>query len=180
IPAKGISVGLELEGRVVEKDSVLVEVIDPGQEVPVTLTGSLDEAGPKGLTVRVSGDGLPGDNRFDKIVLIRDQLRILVVDGTPDYDMPAEAGSHFVRNALTRVPPNQTESYYIRPEVVTVSEATPAALAGKDLCYLLNAPLSTDEHPTGLSPAFLARLNEFVRAGGGLVIGCGDLVRADE
>jgi hypothetical protein len=180
VPVKGISVGLELEGRVVEKDSVLVEVIDPGQEVPVTLTGSLDEAGPKVLTVRVTGDGLPGDNRFDKIVLIRDQLRILVVDGTPNYDMPAESGSHFVRNALTPVPPNQVESYYIRPEVVTVTEATPAALMGKDLCYLLNAPLSTDEHPTGLTQAFLAQLTEFVRTGGGLVIGCGDLVRADE
>src|SRR5262249_8807383 len=138
------------------------------------------EAGPKVLTVRVTGDGLPGDNRFDKVVLIRDQLRVLVVDGTPNYDMPADSGSHFVRNALTPVPPNQTESYYIKPEVVSVTEATPATLTGKDLCYILNAPLSTDEHPTGLSPPFLARLTEFVRGGGGLVVGCGDQVRASE
>lgn len=178
IPARGIAVGLELEGRVVEKDSVLVESIDPGQDVPVTLTGGLEEAGPKVLTVRITGDGLPGDNRFDKVVLIRDQLRILVIDGTPNYDTPTESGSHFVRNALTPVPPNQTESYYIKPEVVSVTEATPASLTGKDLCYVLNAPLSTDEHPTGLSQAFVARLTEFVRGGGGVVIGCGDQVRA--
>ena len=43
-----------------------------------------------------------------------------------NVDMPAESGSHFVRNALTPVPPSQTESYYIKPEVVTVTEATPA------------------------------------------------------
>lgn len=176
-PVKGLTVGLELEGRAVEKDAVQVELIDPGQAVPVTLTGNLEEAGPRVLTVRVSGDGLPGDNRFDKVILIRDVVRVLVVDGNPNPDLPTETGSHFVRNALTPVPETRTEEYYIRPQVMPPAEAGPASLSDKDLVYLLNVPV--DDGPNGLSPAFVARLDEFVRNGGGVVIGCGDRVNPE-
>ncbi|MDB5309635.1 MAG: hypothetical protein JWO38_3837 [Gemmataceae bacterium] len=178
-PVKGLKVGLELEGRAVERDVVQVELIESGQVVPVTLTGSLEEAGPKVLTVRVSGDGLPGDNRFDKVILIRDVIRVLLVDGSPNPQSPAESGSHFVRNALTPVPENRTEEYYIRPQVVTVPEVSPASLQNIDVVYLLNAPAATELDPrAGLPADFVSRLKEFVAAGGGLVIGCGDQVTA--
>lgn len=174
---KGITVGLEMEGKPIEKDVVPVEQIDPNQVVPVTLTGSLDDAGPKVLTVRVSGDQLPGDNRFDKVILVRDVIRVLLVDGTPNAAMPAESASHFVRNALTPVPENRTEDYYIRPQVVTPQELSPASLTNIDIVYLLNAPAPTDADPrAGMPSEFLARLKEFVANGGGLVIGSGDNV----
>jgi hypothetical protein len=173
-PVKGITVGLELEGKAVERDVVQIEQIEPGLVVPVTLTGSLDEAGPQVLTVRVGGDGLPGDNRFDKVILVRDVIRVLLVDGTPNPQSPAESGSHFVRNALTPVPEERTEEYYIRPQVVSAAEASPALLAGKDVVYLLNVSAGQN----GLPPDFVARLKEFVSNGGGLVIGCGDQVNS--
>ena len=178
-PVKGIKVGLELEGKAVERDVVQVESIDAGQTITVTLTGSLDEAGPKVLTVRLSGDGLPGDNRFDKIILIRDNIRVLIVDGTPNTTAPAESGSHFVRNALAPVPENRTEEYFVRPQVVTVAEASPQNLVDKDVVYLLNAPVMPENgrDPTaGLTPEFVSRLTEFVKNGGGLVIGSGENV----
>ena len=180
---KGIKVGLELEGRAVDRDAVQVDEIDAGQTVTVTLTGSLEEAGAKVLTVRLTGDGLPGDNRFDKVVLIRDVIRILLVDGTPNSAMPAESGSHFVRNALTPVPENRTEEYYVRPQVVPIAEAGELVLTGKDVVFLLNAPVSPDGNrdPTaGLSPEFAARLKEVVTNGGGLVIGSGDNVHPND
>jgi hypothetical protein len=182
VPVKGVKVRLELDGKAVEEDAQQLDEIEPGQAVPVTLTGSLGEvAGPRVLGVEITGDGLPGDNKLARVVLVRDQVRVLVVDGTPNFEQPTESGSHFVRNALTPVAPSQTESYYIKPDVVTVSEASPATLAAKDLCYVLNAPVSTDERPTaGLTPEFVARLNEFVRGGGGLVIGSGDLIRPED
>ena len=180
-PVKGIKVGLELEGRAIEKDVVQVELIEPGQVVPVTLTGSLEEAGPKVLTVRVTGDGLPGDNRFDKVILIRDVIRVLLVDGTPNLAMPAESASHFVRNALTPVPPDRTEEYYIRPQVVSVNELSAASLSNIDVVYLLNAPAGTPADPrSGLPLDFVTRLKEFVTNGGGLVIGSGDNVNATD
>ncbi|HUR55609.1 MAG TPA: BatA domain-containing protein, partial [Gemmataceae bacterium] len=121
-PVRGLDVGLELEGRAID-DVVKIDLIEPGQAMPVTLTGTLEEAGARVLTVRVTGDSMPGDNRLDKVILIRDQVRILVVDGTPNADIPTESGSHFVRNALTPVPETRTEEYYIRPQVVSTAEA---------------------------------------------------------
>ncbi len=171
-PVKGLKVGLELEGKAIEKDVVQVDLIEPGQVIPVTLTGSLEEAGAKVLTVRISGDGLPGDNRFDKVIFIRDVIRVLLVDGMPNVALPAESGSHFVRNALTPVPPDRTEEYYIRPQIVTVNELSAASLANIDVVYLLDAPANA------LPADFVTRLKEFVSTGGGLVIGSGDNVLA--
>ena len=177
-PAKGIKVGLELAGKAVERDEVQVEVIDPQQVVTVTLTGNLEDAGAKVLTVRVSGDDLPGDNRFDKVILVRDTIRVLLVDGTPNPAAPAESGAHFVRNALTPVSESRTEEYYIRPQAATATEVSAASLQNIDVVYLLNAPAATEADRGGLPADFVARLKEFVTAGGGLVIGSGDQVVA--
>ena len=176
---KGVKVGLELEGKAIEKDEQTLEEIGPNEVVTVTLTGSLEESGPKVLTVRLTGDGLPGDNQFSKVILIRDVIRVLLVDGTPNAAMPAESASHFVRNALTPVPSERTEEYYIRPQVVSVNELSAASLQNIDVVYLLNAPAATEADPrSGLPWDFISRLKEFVSNGGGLVIGCGDNVIA--
>jgi hypothetical protein len=171
---KGVTVGLELADRPIEQDVIPVEEILPGQVITVTLTGNLEEAGPKVLTVRIKGDQLPGDNRFDKVILIRDVIRVLLVDGTPNIVMPAESASHFVRNALTPVPPDRTEEFYIRPQVVGVNELSAASLQNMDVVYLLNAPAAS------LPADFVGKLKEFVTAGGGLVIGSGDNVLAPD
>ncbi|MFO0805748.1 MAG: BatA domain-containing protein [Gemmataceae bacterium] len=174
---KGVKVGLELEGKAIEKDESTLEEIGPNEVVTVTLTGSLDEGGPKVLTVRLTGDALPGDNRFDKVILIRDVIRVLLVDGSPNPVMPAESASHFVRNALTPVTPERTEEYYIRPQIVSVNELSAASLQNIDVVYLLNAPVGTINDPrSGLPEDFLTRLKEFVTNGGGLVVGVGDNV----
>jgi hypothetical protein len=75
------------------------------------------------------------------------------------------------------VPESRTEEYYIRPQITTTADADPRMLADKDLVYLLNVPVLADEFAAGgLSMDFVMRLTEFVRNGGGLVIGCGDNV----
>ncbi len=174
---KGIKVGLELGGKSVQ-DVTQVPSIEPGQVEPVTLTGSLDEAGPQVLTVRVSGDQLPGDNRFDRVIVVREAIRVLLVDGNPNPAMPVESASHFVRTALTPVAQDRTEEYFVRPAVAAVNEVGPGMLANFDVVYLLNAPAAgTAADPRGGLPAdFVARLREFVAAGGGLVIGGGEQV----
>jgi hypothetical protein len=171
---KGAKVGLTLDDHAVEKDEIQIDEIGTGDLVTVTLTGSLDDAGPKVLTVRLTGDGLPGDNRFDKVIVVRDVIRVLLVDGAPNSALPAESASHFVRNALTPVPPDRTEEYYIRPQIAAVNELSASSLQNIDVVYLLNAPAA------GLPGDFVTRLKEFVAAGGGLVIGCGDNVRAGD
>jgi hypothetical protein len=146
-----------------------VDLIQPGQVVPVTLYAALgDTAGPRVLTVRLTGDQLPGDNEFHQFVLVRDAVRVLIVDGLPNSENPAESASHYVRVALN---PSQDPNYFIQSDVVTAASASPGALIGKDICYLANVPAAD------LNPRFVERLREFVDAGGGLVIGCGDQVK---
>lgn len=169
---KGVKVGLEFDGKAVEKDEATIEELAKDSVTTITLTGSLDAAGPKVLTVRLTGDSLPGDNRFDRVILVRDVIRVLLVDGTPNDAMPAESASHFVRNALTPVPQDRINEYFIRPQIVRTDELNTVSLPNFDVIYLLNAPAS--EFPADFSN----RLKEFVSNGGGLVIGSGDNVQA--
>lgn len=177
-PVRNLSVTLEVDGRQQEKESGSVEVIEPGQAYPVTLTAKLDESGPRLLTARVQGDDLPGDNTLDRLIPVRDRVRVLVVDGTHDVRDPRQSGSHFLRNALLPVPENRLGEYHVRVTVVPPEEAGPGLLGVTDVCYLCNVPASDGDRPglLGLSKEFVDRLVTFVKDGGGLVIAAGDNV----
>ncbi|MGL4420733.1 MAG: BatA domain-containing protein [Gemmataceae bacterium] len=172
---RNLSVTLEVDGTQTEKERPVVEEIGPGQLFPVTLTGKLDDAGTRILTAKLTGDDVPGDNRLDRTIAVRDQLRVLIVDGDPDVRDPKQSASHYVRNALLPVPENLRDDYFVKVTVVPADEAGPALLGVCDVCYLLNVPSSNADHPgiPGLSVDFVNRLAEFVKTGGGLVIGCG-------
>ncbi|MFM8274815.1 MAG: BatA domain-containing protein [Gemmata sp.] len=180
-PVRGVKVALELDGRSVEKDVVQIEYIDAGANAEVTLTGSLDDAGARLVAVYVDGDGLEGDNVLYKVVGVRDKVRVLLV-AYPFAGLQAtDAGDWFARKALVPFDADRDrdkiERYFIETESVLPHEAGPDKLTGKDIVYLLNAPARTDDSLAGMSPAFVAKLTEFVKNGGGLVIGCGDLVK---
>ncbi|MBA4062488.1 MAG: hypothetical protein C0501_02050 [Isosphaera sp.] len=176
-PVKGVKVALALDGKMVEKDEIQVDQIDPGQTYPVTLTGGLDRPGVGVVSVTVKGDDLPGDNVLYKTILVRDKVGILLVDGSPKPENPTGSGDHFVKTALN---PGKVPNYYIDTETVSAAEAGPKDLDGKEIVYLLNAPVRTTDPTAGLSPDFLRELARFVRGGGGLVISCGDLVEPED
>jgi Aerotolerance regulator N-terminal/von Willebrand factor type A domain len=169
-----LTVTLEVDGKPLEKDAQAVESIGPGETRAVTLTGKIDQAGWRVLTAHVQADDLDADNRFDRVILVRDQVRVLVVDGSPNDREPEKAGSFFLGHALLPVPDPQKPSYPIQPRIVRPSEASPALLADKELCIL--ADVAPDRG--GLPPDFVQRLGEWVREGHGLFIGCGPNVNA--
>ncbi len=177
---RGVKVFLELDGRAVERDTVQVDQIDPGATATVTLTGSLEEAGPRLLAVRITGDGLDGDNVFYKVIGVRDRVRVLLVAHPFAGQNATDAGDWFVRKALVPFDADKDrekiDRYFIETESVAPNEAGPDKLLNKDVVYLLNAAVRTDDPTDGLPPAFVAKLVEFVAGGGGLVIGCGDAV----
>lgn len=178
-PAKAVKVSLELDGKAVEKDAVQVDQIDPDQTFPVTLTGSLDKAGVSVVGVRIteSDGGLTGDNVFYKTILVRDKVRVLLVNGTPKPENPTGSGDHFVRTALN---PAKTPDFYIETETVAANEASPKNLDGTDIVYLLNAPVREAADPiAGMSADFLIELDKFVKGGGGLVVALGDQINGD-
>lgn len=180
-PVKNIAVTLEVDGRQQETEAGVAEEIAPGQTAPVTLlTAKLTEPGPRLLTAKATGDDLPGDNRLDRIIPVRDRVRVLIVDGSPDPLDPKQSASHFVRNALLPIPADQQGEYFVKVTVVPPEEAGPGLLGVNDIVILCNVPASDADRPgiRGLDPAFLERLVPFVRDGGGLVIGCGENVVA--
>lgn len=177
-PATNINASLELDGRGGEREGTLVAAIPPGQTVPVTLTARLDDDGPRVLGARISGDDLSGDNRLDRVIRVRDRLNVLIVDGAPDRADPKQSASHYIRSALVPVSPGDAEDHFVRVNVVTADEAGPGLLAGCSLVVLANVPASDADVPgtPALSLDFSAALLDYVRSGGGLIIGAGSNV----
>lgn len=177
-PVENLTVTLEVNGKSSEAESNSVQLVEPGQTTPVTLTANLAESGPTLLTARVQSDDLPGDNQYDRLISVRERVRVLVIDGRPNLEEPTEAGSHYVVNALIPVPANQRDDYFVRVNLVTPDEASPALLSNADVCVLCDVPATSQDVPgtPGLSEEFLQRLARFVADGGGLLIGSGDNV----
>ncbi len=85
---RGVEAALEVDGKPLDKETQQIDEILAGQPATVTLTAKLDEAGPRVITAKVQADDIPGDDRLDRVVPVRDADRVLVIDGTPDVRDP--------------------------------------------------------------------------------------------
>ncbi|HJZ94837.1 MAG TPA: hypothetical protein VKE40_28480, partial [Gemmataceae bacterium] len=150
--------------------------LGPGETKPVTLTGKIDQAGWRVLTAEVKPDQLDDDNKFDRVILVREKVRVLVVDGSPNDRDPEKAGSYFLTHALLPIPEEFRFQYHVRPTVVKAADASPGLLNDKEVCVLVNAPVGG---PGSLPADFVQRLGEFVKDGHGLLITSGPNVQKD-
>lgn len=190
-----VAVSLTVDGNEKEIiDTGLAPEIAPGGTFPVTMTAALGDPGQRLLTARVGAagtdtngrptatltqpDDLPGDNRFDKLILVRRRINVLVVDGRPDPRDSKESASHFVANAITPVADDQKTDYFIHHDVKTADEAVHAKLADYQIVILADVPADPADKPglPALTPEFAAGLKKFVEDGGGLIVGCGEFV----
>src|SRR5262249_19512852 len=80
-PVTDLQVSLTVDGNDKLAETQALPRIDPGETRAVTLPAKLDKPGPRVLTARLKHDDLDGDNRFDQVILVRDQVHVLVVDG---------------------------------------------------------------------------------------------------
>lgn len=180
-PVRNVSVTLEVDGAIDDKESETIAEVPPGGAVPITLTAKLDKPGQRIVTAKLTGDELPGDNRLDRVVAVRDVVRVLIIDGSPDLRDPREAGSHFIANALRPVAGGRAEDYFVKVMVVSADDAGPGLLGACDVCILCDVPASAVDQPgvAGLSAEMTDRLSRFVKDGGGLIIALGDHVQPD-
>jgi hypothetical protein len=176
LPAESLTVTLKVDGQPLDKDAQPIEKIGPGETKPVTLTGKIDQAGWRVLTAEVKSDQLDDDNKFDKVVLVREKVRVLIVDGSPNERDPEKAGSFFLAHALLPVPEEFKALYHVKPTVVKAADAAPGQLNDKEVCVLVNAPLGG---PGSVPADFVQRLGEFVKEGHGLLITSGPNVGRD-
>jgi hypothetical protein len=180
-PVHNLSVSLEIDGRSQEKDTQPVPVLAPGETRTVSLSGLLDRAGLRVVSATVKSDDLEADNRFDQVLHVRDRVRILVVDGSPNEREPRESGSFYLMHSLLPVEDAYLGSYHVQPTLVTPRQAVPRMLADKDLCILVNVALQPDDggKVESLGREFVEALTGFVRSGHGLMISAGDRVAAE-
>jgi hypothetical protein len=196
-PVRNVAVSLSVDGNDKEIDSGLAPEIAPGAAYPVTMTAALGLPGPRMLTARVGvpatdaggrptatttqPDDLPGDNRFDRVILVRQKINVLIVDGRPDFRDPKDSAAHFVANAIVPVSEAVRDDYFIRGRVVPADQARGERLADYQVVVLANVPALPDDRPgiPALPPEFVEQLAKFVADGGGLVVGCGDFVNPD-
>jgi len=194
VPVLNVAVTLKVDGQNRQNDQLidtgLAPEIAPGATFPVTMTAALPRAGYRLLTATVGqpkGDGLAPtsqpddlatDNRFDRLVLVRQAIRVLIVDGRPDPRDSKDSASHFIRNAVIPVSNAQREEYFVRATTIPVDQLAGERLGDYQLCLLVDVPANADDKPgiPALDTKAVDKLAEFVNNGGGLIIGSGDFV----
>jgi hypothetical protein len=192
-----VAVSLTVDGSDNGIDTGLAPEIEPGATFPVTMTAALGDPGTRLLTARVGQpttevggktvatasqpDDLPGDNRFDKLILVRRTINVLVVDGRPDPRDSKEGAAHFVANAIAPVSDTLRDDYFIKAKVLPTEQAVNEKLPDYQVVVLADVPASEDDKPgiTALTPEFVGRLAKWVTDGGGLIVGSGPFVTPD-
>lgn len=182
-------VSLEVDGNEKDRDDQVVASLAPGETRAVTVTAKLPAEGWHRLTARLRpgssegrADDLEPDNQYDRILYVRKQVRILVVDGSPNAKEPEKAASFNIGNALLPIDESQKAAYFIQAAVVSAPEAYPALLADRDIVILANVRLKQDREDINrpISNDLAKSLGDFVRDGNGLIITSGsNVVPAD-
>jgi hypothetical protein len=176
---RDLQVALVLDGNTKERETHSIRSLAAGDTRAVTLSARMGDAGLHVITATVKSDDLEADNRFDQVILVREAVKVLVIDGALNREEPARSSSYFLLHALVPVAEGQKRQFHIQPLLLTPREAVPEALHKQDLCILTNVAVKPDpkQRHQHLSPEFLDELNRFVREGHGLIIFAGDQTR---
>ena len=159
-----VAIHLEADGARLRTTRVTV----PGEgETTLGLTHAFDKTGDHALGVRLEGDGVTEDNVWTGIVHVRQQVNVLLVDGSPSTT-PLAGAADFVELALA---PHLAAAAGVKDLVVTTKveekRLRESDLKGKEvivLCDVERLPRVND-------------VEKFVQEGGGLLIFAGP--RAD-
>jgi hypothetical protein len=177
-PVHDLTVTLALDGDANARESQPLALVPPGETRTATLSAKCDKPGLHVVSAEVGPDDLAADNRFDLVMPVREQVRVLIVDGAIDEREPEKSASFFLLHALAPVKDADRARYFLQPRLVPPNRAAPALLGDKDLVILVNAPAEDDRtrRIAGLPPDFLDALERFVRGGKPLFVIAGNQV----
>jgi hypothetical protein len=177
-PMHQVQVTLAVNGKFAQAESKTISELPVGQARTVTLSARFDKPGLHVLTALLSNDDLPDDNWYDQVIQVREQVKILVVDGTYDLRDELRSASYYLANALAPVPPEKRLAYHLQIHQIPSELASAELLRDKALCIFTNVPLAAEvfQDPKAPRPEFLDALMSYVRDGKGLLIFGGDKV----
>jgi hypothetical protein len=162
---KDVLVQLSIEGQ--NKDQKLTSV-PPRGDATVTLQTRLSQAGPHAGQLTIKKDGLAGNASMHFGVHAQEQLRVLVVDGDPQTSL-VQSETFFLTRALN--PAAESDSSQYLPTVIIPEGLSAAALDAYQVIVLCNVATLPD--------SFIAKLQNYLRGGGGLLIFGGDRLQPD-
>ena len=171
---RSLPVELVEDDRIVQTEKI--ELSKAGQAT-VEFTTLSPDAGTRRLEIRLPDDGLTSDNHRWITVDVKEELAVLLVNGRESGESLGRA-TDFVEVALapefsteSRAPSRAPGRIGYRPVVVNEAEFTRTELTDYDCIVLCDVPF--------LSETESARLDRFVRSGGGLIVGLGDQIQPD-
>jgi len=138
--------------------------LQPGEEAEVTKEFTFRQEGPAVISAEIPSDVVPGDDIRRRVVTVRRNMRFLLVDGEPDAEH-YRGETDFLAAALA--PPGKVTSG-IHVDPISEQSFTGRELDAYDGVFLCNVYRLQEDR--------LQRLEEYVRAGGGLVFFLGDQV----
>jgi hypothetical protein len=144
----------------------------------VALTGRLPAGGHQLISAHLEQDELSADNHLDRVLIVRDRVRVLVVDGAYDPVERSRSASFHLVTALRPARVADWEKYPVLPQVIVPTQAHPTQLDYADVCILVNVPMELVGTPEGLPAEFMDRLTPFVKDGRKLVVFGGNRVNA--
>jgi len=159
-PAQRVSVKLAIDDNP-PQDEGMIEKIDPGASAVVNLFARFREPGYHSITASIPGDRLPADNQRTIALLVLEQIRALVVEGSSNPDPSARDG-FFLRHALVPVRPDQVDAYAVKVTMGKPNDVETSTIDQYQLVFLSNV--------AQLTPLSAQNLQRYVNNGGALII----------
>jgi hypothetical protein len=162
---KDVLVQLSIDGQ--SKEQKLTSVPAKG-ETSLSFVTRLSQPGAHTGRFMLKKEGLAGNPTTNFTLDAQDKLKVLVVDGDPQTAL-VQSDTFFLTRALN--PSGERDGSLFLPTVILPEGLNAAALDTYQVVVLCN--VST------LADAFVARLQNYLRQGGGLLIFAGDKLQAD-
>jgi len=155
-----------VDGSPVKQQQV---ALPPGGKASVSFSCRFPSAGDHTVEARAEGDRLDIDNHRFLVVPVKEEIRVLCVDGRPSGEAAGGATSYLT----TALAPQRegTGRALVRPEVVPESALLECRLAEYDCAILCNVAQFTASEAKAL--------DTYLKGGGNLIFFLGDQVRAE-
>jgi|GEM_PF-264952 len=168
-PAANVSVSLAIDDAEPQDEQTLDSVAPGGDPKTIALYATFRDAGYHTVTARLRSDRCPFDDQRTFALRVIDEINVLLVDGDPGGEA-RESEVFYLRNALTPVPPELRDQYFIKTKTVAASALDTLPLRDFEAIILANV--------VDLSAPAVASLDAYVHAGGGLMVFPGNRISA--
>lgn len=158
--AKNVPVGLGIDDEP-PGDDATIDTIPAGESKKISLYATFREAGDHSVVARLPADRNPADDQRALAVRVIGEINVLLVDGDPGIE-PRESEVFYLHNALTPVPAEQREKYYIKTKTIPPAELAATKLGDYEAVVLANV--------ADVPESVLAALERYLHSGGGLMI----------